>query len=179
MTKVKVTSTPPKANIYQAINGQKKLLGKTPLLLTNVEAEEIGHGLQLLQIQIEKDGYIPENFSVQLGRGQEVKINSTLKSVVDWKDNESPAGAKVLDYFSRELQAANNLIQAKKFPEAHSKLNTLISQYQEVSILYDLQGSLFLLQGQKNQAIKSYEKSLSINPLNLTTRDFLQELKNQ
>ena len=159
------------------MNGHKKLIGKTPFLLVNADAEDIGFGLELFQVQIEKDGYIPENFFLHLGQGAEAKVHSNLKAVVNWKDKDNDSGSMVLDYFSREVQAVNNLIQDRKFRDAHTKLNLLVGNYKEVPILYDLQGSLFLLEGQKPLAIKSYEKSLSINPSNVTTREFLKELK--
>jgi len=52
-------------------------------------------------------------------------------------------------------------------------------EYPESCNAYDSHGEAYMIAGEKDLAIRNYEKSLELNPHNTNTKDILKKLENK
>lgn len=69
------------------------------------------------------------------------------------------------------------LLQGKRVKDAIEILKLNIEQYPDSWNVYDSMGEAYAIDGQKDLAIKNYEKSLEINPANKNAEEMLNQLK--
>ncbi len=87
--------------------------------------------------------------------------------------------------FERQAQIANNkeyyrdtlkLIKNKRFKEAGSRIDSLLKENPADPELYNLQGLLAIFKKETTQSIKSYRKSIELDPKNITAHLALSKL---
>lgn len=71
---------------------------------------------------------------------------------------------------------AYNLLERKRNNEAIDVLKLSIEIFPESANLYDSLGEMYLLQGNKKLALKSYKKSIDLNPNNVEGKKMVDEL---
>jgi tetratricopeptide (TPR) repeat protein len=72
-----------------------------------------------------------------------------------------------------------NLIEAKKVKDAIEVFKLNVTLNPNSANVYDSLGEAYMLNGDKEEAIKNYEKSLSLNPQNENAKTALAKLKNK
>ena len=84
------------------------------------------------------------------------------------------------DYNFKESQLNNfgyQLLQAGKIDQALVLLKLNAESYPQSSNVYDSMGEAYMIKGNKEEAIKNYEKSLQLNPKNKNAEDNIKKLK--
>jgi tetratricopeptide (TPR) repeat protein len=76
-------------------------------------------------------------------------------------------------------QLGYHLLQQKKIDEAIKVFQRNVQEYPNASNPYDSLGEAYMTAGQKDMAIKNYEKSLELNPNNKNGADMLKKLKGE
>jgi tetratricopeptide (TPR) repeat protein len=69
------------------------------------------------------------------------------------------------------------LLGQDKVKEAIEVFKTNVKLYSESSNVYDSLGEAYMKDGNKEQAIKNYEKSLKLDPKNDNAKKMIEELK--
>jgi tetratricopeptide (TPR) repeat protein len=172
---VKLNSVPEGASVtLHGSGGSARDLGKTPLQLSGSELSNSGGRLSSLTIS--KEGHKEHHVLLGRDRGSEsYDILVTLQPQM-----EDP---KVLDIRSRQERLAKLLVQAhnltaqKRYDEAERVLGGVLQDYPQVSVGHDLMGNVNYLQKDLKSALRSYERSLQLNPENIETRQMIDRLK--
>lgn len=163
---IKIKSLPSGATV-SAIDsdGSIRTLGQTPF--------ETNESMQ--SFVVEKEGY--EGSRIFIGRlasqHYEYSLNLTPKAL-DPKVSDIKSQQERL---AKNLAKANNLINRKRYSEAHSLLINMTSDYPYVSVTYDLLGNISYLQKDFRSAISHYQRSLEINPENVETKQVIDRLR--
>ena len=151
-------------------------VGKTPYKVNSDKLKQLDDA-EFLTVKLSKQGYVTENFLISTEGRDKLKLISNLQNVPDWTEPASENSSLVANSIMTETQQINYLIKKAKYSEALNLVDQLITKYPKAPILYDLQGSILLLKGDKGRSIASYEKSLILNPVNEKTKTVLGKLK--
>ena len=146
-------------------NGSEQDLGVTPISLKA--------GMQSLMVQ--KEGFEPMKILFAGDSSQNYEFN--LKLVKKTEDPKLFDSKKNQEKLARSIAKANNLIHSKKYSEARSILENIVSDFPYVSVSYDLLGNIYYLQRDFKQAEQFYQKSLQLSPENIETQNVLERLK--
>jgi len=101
-----------------------------------------------------------------------------VDAAVQYFHKKREAEPEIILFEEREINALGySFLQSRKIKEAIElfKLNTIA--YPKSGNTYDSLGEALLADGQKDLAIKNYEKSLELNPGNTNAQKVLKELK--
>lgn len=105
---------------------------------------------------------------------REQGIEAAVKQYYDLKKNQ-PA---VYDFGEEELNTFGYVLLAqKKVKEAIEILKLNVEAYPQGFNTYDSLGEAYMIDGQRDLAIKNYKKSLELNPQNTNGVDMLKKLK--
>jgi tetratricopeptide (TPR) repeat protein len=172
---LRVVSNPEKADIYVTPEGeQPKKIGETPL---NVSADAINPGRgRYVNVSVRKEGFESESVLVPVNLfGNSVDISAKLEQTVLPKVciDQSAAVEKI----SRGVATVQAMMNRGSPEEARQKINDLLSEYSGVSVLYDLLGNVHYVQKNLEQALASYQRSLSIEPNNMDTQRMVTKIR--
>lgn len=152
---------------------------QTIVLLSNTQSRAIGRAEQAIENILGGKPYELPKFSIAQalvktvlaqGGDEAVKLYRELKQN---KPNEylfSPGELNALGY---------QLLQQKKFKDAIAIFKLNVEEYPKEADPYDSLGEAYMTNGDKELAIKNYEKSLELNPKNQNAVDMLKKLKQQ
>ena len=152
-------------------------LGKTPLKITTSELRERTAKSPWIYLQINAQGFVPENILVPSELRSSQKIRIALKKVEWWNDPSHALSSQIVQQVGRNFQDIYRSIRQGKNDDALNLTDKLITEYPQASILYDIKGSLYLIKGSKAEAISAYERSLQISSDNPETIKLLDQLK--
>jgi hypothetical protein len=182
-TVVNVTSIPDGADVSIVTNsGEPKNIGKTPFILDFSQ-----HSLQSeksIQILVSKESFF--HHSILLPKTLSPATHDLLVRLteVPKPTNElgSPDSCPKVDYeitprVARAVAEVQSFIAQRNFEGAVLKLTTMISQYPNIGILYDLLGNVYFLQRNLSESLRAYEKSLLIDPNNVEASRMIRRVK--
>jgi len=101
-------------------------------------------------------------------------IQAAINKYHDLKKNKSN------DYNFKESQLNSfsyQLLQVGKIDQAIALLKLNAESYPESYNVYDSMGEAYMIKGNKEEAIKNYEKSLKLNPKNKNAEENIKKLK--
>ncbi len=154
-------------------SGQPTVLGKTPLELANKDMDG-----GLTRLQVSQPGYFQEYVLVPPTSTLPAKSKLFVElSPVDGSKGEGNDRGLELSSFSKSISQIQLMISKRELPTALTRIEVLLTQYPNVSILYDLQGNAHFLAGKIKDALISYEKSLSLYNENPETKRMVDRLK--
>jgi tetratricopeptide (TPR) repeat protein len=84
-----------------------------------------------------------------------------------------------INHLTKKIQLINSLVAMKKYQDALEEINFLIKKYPKNYVFYDMEGSVYYLQGNQNLALDSFEKSLRLNPKNKEAQSMVDKTKKQ
>lgn len=171
-----VNSVPQEAEVsVVGDSGSPVFLGKTPLNVPTDQVTSQVNGSATLVIA--KPGFKSEHFLVpKISLSSRVQVSAQLK-----EDNVSPMCAEADETLSRvvrDVAEVQNLMLQKRYDQAKSLLDGLILRHPKVSVFHDLQGNIYYLQRVTDQALKSYQRSLQLDPTSTETQRMVQKLEN-
>ena len=176
---VAITSTPSGADveIYSEDKESYEKVGVTPLDLSE-SASKLPVSIlysDLLTLRISKPGFVSEQVLMEKSGRPKIKIHANLSA------GEVGEG-KVTNYelINETAQTVNlvqKLIAEKRWDQALTAVDGLLTTYPMAYYLWDMKGSIHLAQGSVDMAKQAYRKSMEIKPDNLDTKLMLKELE--
>jgi len=97
-----------------------------------------------------------------------IKYDQLKKSAAEKYNFSEP----ILNFLGYEL------LGEKKIKEAIEVFTLNVREYPESYNTYDSLGEAYMLDGQKDPAIKNYTKSLELNPDNTNAKKMIERIKN-
>jgi len=178
--KIIIESSPREADVFLYDTELKtyQKLGKTPLNFNNSIQQKYlkENKSSFIALKIEKPGFAVEHIIFDLNTRKRFSYLLELKKIEIWTDNNQELSSILANNIARSVQEINQLILIKDLDKALVKVEQMSSQYPKSDIFYDIKGSIYLLKGQKQRAIISFKKSLSINPDNIESESMLKAL---
>lgn len=172
---VELESSPP-AQVFLITPDQKQIdLGQTPLKISHKDIERHSDSTWT-EFRLVKPGYAPENLLIEK-KNAETKVKVNLTAVEWWNDPTMQTPSRVANQIGNSVKTIYRNLRQGKIQGAREQVENLLKQYPHAAILYDISGSLALLEGNKTSAIQLYEKSLSLDPSNKETEKILTQLK--
>lgn len=139
-------------------------LGETPLKMTKAEiTQKQVRGPYL--IRITKEGLLPKEILIASLTGLDVDVNVQL---------QASASTARTNNLVNELFDAQSLVQKGDSAAALEKLNQLQKEYPDVSAVYEMRGSIFMVRGDYNTATREFQTALNIDPQNRDLRVLLE-----
>ncbi|MCC7405671.1 MAG: hypothetical protein IT288_14830 [Bdellovibrionales bacterium] len=173
---LRVSSVPEGATVTVVAAGREPVkLGKTPLEINSKDQPQLFS--DSAQVQVTQEGFMPQTALIpRLGfSGVGGRLRFNLQASELPKSCQSQLGT--LDDLARGVAEVSGMLQRKRFNEALMSLQMLTSKYDQVSVLYDLQGNAYYLQKDLAKALESYRRSASIAPNNPQTQRMIERLK--
>ena len=175
-SKIKLHSEPREVEVFLVeANQAPKSLGSTPV---NLESDDFNWGdSNSIQLRFQKEGYETENIILPKTKvTANFKINTFMqeeKKNLACQD-QSQSLRKVADAIAK----SQNYIYKKQMAKAKILLESLIIDYPNLSVLYDLLGNVYYLEKDLKSSLEAYKKSLSLWPNNLETKRMILRLEN-
>ena len=165
---LRVVSAPEGADVtVQTGDRARQKIGKTPLELSSKNTPEVFN--EAFQVQVSKEGFQPQMVLVpSMGMsGGSGRVSFNLQ------DTELPKVCNLqedaFNEMARGVAEVSTFVQRKKYSEATTLIQNLLSKFDRVSVLHDLQGNIFYLQKDMTRALESYRKSNALSPNNAQT----------
>lgn len=166
VTTFEVKSEPAQADVYMTDEkGEKKLIGKTPLQLTEVELKKnLGNNVisgEFFTVTVEKDGFVNQTF--QIPSSVFASLISKLDVVlVSGKSNaETVKTAKdIID----QLFLAQKFALSQQFERAHIELDKVLVAYPHLARVHSMRGGIFYAQKKYDESLRAYNLALQEDP---------------
>jgi tetratricopeptide (TPR) repeat protein len=161
-----LSSNPSKAKV-ELISPEDKVtmeLGETPLLLTHDQlAAKQPRGPYLLRVR--KEGFADREILLLSLSGMETQINLELRS------NEP---TKALNGAIDGLFRAQELAQNGNYQSSLETLSELQKEHPQIAAIYEIRGSVHMVQGEYAAAAKDLEKAVEFDPENASVRQLYE-----
>jgi hypothetical protein len=172
---LRVTSTPEKAEVFVAYEGeQPQKIGDTPLNLDSRLLEN--RRGKFVSLQVRKEGFQPETVLIP-----KLLMKSTIDVSTRLDEQRLPLQCQdmtvAIEKIARGIANVQTYINTNKVLDAQSSLTQLISEFPNISVLYDLMGNVHYINKNLEEALRSYEKSLRLNPGNTDTLRIAQKIR--
>ncbi len=169
----KVESNPTAATVFASGDGMSEQeLGVTPL---SVSGRQFRNNRRYTMLSVRKAGYLPETLLVPASMfEQDIELSSDLQQP---KEDPNKEPIKSYEKLAVGIAKTQRFIQSNQLDLAKSLVESLMTEYKNVSILYDFAGNIAYLQNNFSGALKFYEKSLTISPGKPETLKIIEKLK--
>lgn len=108
----------------------------------------------------------------------DIAASGLEKAIAAFRSNK----AKESEYYQSESELNGlgyELLGQKKLTAAVEVFKLAVELYPKSSNVYDSLGEAYMVSGNKENAVKNYEKSLELNPANTNAKDMLKTLKSK
>jgi hypothetical protein len=170
----RVDSDPAGADVSISSAGQTpRKLGVTPYV---IQSGDQGDKSQALQLTVSKDAYQSESVLLPpaaMGRSGGLFVKLDGFKLPAACQNQEVALEKV----ARGVAESQYQIKLKNLDQAERSLNTLLTEYPNVSVLHDLLGNVHFLRKDIERALTSYRRSQAIAPNNSETGRMIKRLE--
>lgn len=173
------TSKPAQVSLVNAKRENIEVLGQTPITIRFRQLNELNDNGEWIYLIVSSQGYVTENIVLNSRARTSMDMKIKLQSVEWWNDPSSTLPSQVVNQIGKNIQKVYQLIRQSKLEDAYMSVEKLISQYPQAAFFHDLKGSILLLQGKRNEAISSYERSLQISSDNPETVKILNDIRKQ
>jgi tetratricopeptide (TPR) repeat protein len=173
------TTHPASVKIWDQVADKFVELGTTPLQVSQADLKDKSQNADWIYLDISAPGYVPEHIVLPREAASSQKIRISLKQVEWWNDPSRGLGSRIVQQVGVNFQKIYRSIRQGKFDDALTQVESVIKEYPQTSILYDIRGSIYVLKGSMDSAISSYERSLQLSSDNPETSKILEQLKNK
>jgi tetratricopeptide (TPR) repeat protein len=177
---VEINSSPTGASVYfySSQSGEYIEAGKTPFILDTTQDQNLKlDSSGPVSILISQPGYISEHITIEKRVKSKVSVFANLKKVEHWVDPTNKMSSTIANDLGRNFQEIYRNIRTGRLSLARESVDELQKKYPFASILYDIKGSIYMLEGKKDLALAQYEKSLALSPENVEAQKIIQTIK--
>lgn len=166
-TSFKVVSEPDQADVFiiDSASNDPKPIGKTPLLKTSKDLEEVLKGNNapggLVNILVKKDGFKDKNIWVpitaagNLGSQLVLKLDATTSN-----EDELKTAQEVLE----KLFLSQQFARTKQLERALIEIDKVLAIFPKFDRALSMKGAIYYAKGDFQESLKWYENALEINP---------------
>lgn len=165
------------AGTYRAFIGRKPAEKITVIMLTNKgNSKRMEINTAILNILAQKPYSLPK---APISEKLYTVINRQgIQQALQFYDSLQVAKDTTYDFGEPELNGLGyQLLSERKVPEATQIFELNTKKYPTSSNAFDSLGEAYVVSRNKEMAIKTYEKALSLDPNNLHTKDMLTKLR--
>ncbi|MEY4066099.1 MAG: hypothetical protein RIR26_2307 [Pseudomonadota bacterium] len=169
---LKVSSQPSGAEVYliESNNSEPKMLGKTPLEGSVSEMVKSSAGGPVV-VQLRLTGYLPQSFLVpSLGGQYSVDAKMERNLFASYED---------INKIVRLSFLAERQILQKQYEEVLKTADRLQAINENVSLIYQIKGTVQFIQGKMNESRMSLMRVLELDPDNAEVRSMLTNVENK
>lgn len=147
--------------VFSSDGGQEVNLGKTPYKgsIDDV-ASKIGGGNAFV-IELRKDGFEPHRFIFSTISKNEIALKVNMKVA---KNIEM---VQDFDLLVAELFDVQRMVRTRDFVSGLEKIDLIEKKFPHFSVVHEMKGSIFYVQGEFTRSLASYRKAFSLNSKNL------------
>ena len=159
---ISIKSNPEGADIlvYQMNQQSGEKVGQTPLVLTSKEIAQYVGGSESFFLELQKEGHLPLKTFVTDLSGNQITLNLSLHKI-DYLHESASIQKVVNQLFACQTHARN-----KDYAKALDLLKQLKIEFPNLSIIYEMEGGLHLIQKDYDKAIISFNNALKHAPKN-------------
>lgn len=171
---VRVKTSPENSQIsIRQSDGSLRVLGKGQIEMSS--SEFFSMGSRMAKLEVSYENFKTQSLYIIQGKSAEsYEIFVNLDR--DQENGKSAETRSRMEKLGKLLAKASGAIYAKKYSEAETVLNILVSEFPAVSAVYDLRGNLYYLQKNIQSALQNYQRSYQINPENMETKGMIDRL---
>ena len=162
-TTVTISSSPDKADIYirKLSDNTMKKLGSTPLTIKTSDVSDELEGSGPMYLELRKDGYFKHNAIItDLNvRDIELKLKLTAKNFLE--------DSNTIDTVINNLFQCQKLIKQKEYDKAREVLNKIKITFPFLSVIYEFEGGIYILEKKFPQALNSFKTAIKYNSGNI------------
>lgn len=149
-------------------------MGVTPATL------QLDRNRDYAALEISKDGFESTTLVVPLIEASSVTLGVKLKPIDDaWIRNRFQKDqARILSSQFMELLKLQNAILKRNDNEVESLVQSMKSDFSQISAWHSMIGNFYFLKGDRNRAVNFYKKAYELDPGNPEARSMLQNLRN-
>lgn len=192
--KVNLVTFPEGADVYLKQGTNSQLLGKAPL---NINLKDVViPNLPFILLEVKKTEFQTQTITLPAGLqgfNHEIKLSlapiEVAKQTIIQEERlavaEDAAKVKCESLSQETLQTLGQgvatiqaFIQKKEYEAAYMKIVSLMTDYPNISVLYDLMGNIRYLQRDYGRALEAYRQSLTLSPQNSMTAEMVKRLEN-
>jgi tetratricopeptide (TPR) repeat protein len=161
-----VTSEPQQADVYYVspVNGEKKVVGKTPLNLPMSEFKSIiGNDVssgQYFPLMVEKNGFLSQTYQLPASRYGTLVTSLNVKLKQGDDANEEKTARKIIDH----LFLAQKYALTQQFERAQIELDKVLTNFPTFPRALSMRASIYYAQKNWPESLKWYEEALKSDP---------------
>lgn len=160
---IRIESVPDKAEVTVSILGgnKRQVLGTTPLNQTEIPAEFKGMPVTL---EISHPGFLTETIIVPDLSGINIDLRKSLTSIEKASAQDKIATIEKMNRSVDLLFDAVNKAQMNNKEGALRTLAEVKSKQPDLSATYEIEGNIYMMNGDYKSALASYTEALKYNP---------------
>lgn len=167
-TQLQIRSTPSEATVEIVRENQTNIvLGKTPLLMTNDQVQKF-QATGPYRLKLQKEGFQVREIIVASLVGLNLDANFELIPVATTTDTNQ---------LVEQLFAAQGMAQKGQYGLAVAKLEGLKARHPDVVAIFEMLGSIYLIQGNRGLALQELNRALALDPANREVKVLLESAK--
>ncbi|MCB0350323.1 MAG: hypothetical protein KDD38_04010 [Bdellovibrionales bacterium] len=172
--KISLHTSPPGADVYAKSVGDKevKLIGKTPLNITNTDLEKEYGGSGAVYIEFRKDGYKTDGVYVTEISHVDLNINRDMVPKRDLEYQEW------LNTHISDMFEVRRLVQLNHYDQALKILARLKEATPMVSTIHEMEGGVLLMSHKYRNALESYRLAVKYDPERVEAVKMVRYLEN-
>lgn len=167
-TSFSVKSDPVDAQVfyikYKDGVADKKLLGKTPLLMPMTEfkdkvGEDVNAG-EFFSVAVEKDGFLTQEYRIPATKFGTSITTLDVKMKKGEQEKEHFLAKEILDH----LFLAQKLALSQQYERAQLELDKVLTQYPTFARAMSMRGSIYFAQKNYAESVKWYNEAIKADP---------------
>ncbi len=172
--KISLHTSPPGADVYAKSVGDKevKLIGKTPLTISNTDIEKEYGGSGAVYIEFRKDGYKTDSLYVTEISHVDLHVNRDMEPKRDLEYQEW------LNTHIAEMFEVRRLVQLNHFDQALKILSRLKQSTPMVSTVHEMEGGVLLMSHKYRDALEAYRLAVKYDPERVEAVKMVRYLEN-
>ncbi|HLE10583.1 MAG: hypothetical protein A2504_09010 [Bdellovibrionales bacterium RIFOXYD12_FULL_39_22] len=160
---ITINSDPTKADIYirKLSDSTSKKIGTTPLTIQSSDVSDAFGGSGTMFLELRKEGYLSSTVIVTdlNARDIEIKVKMEATNFLDM--------ANSIDSVVTDLFECQKLIRKKELVRAREILNKIKVQFPYLSVIYEFEGGVDLIEQRYTQALDNFKMAIKYNSGNV------------
>lgn len=160
---VTITSFPDNSEVYirKLSDNTLKKIGETPLTIAPEDIEKENDGSGPVFLELKKDGFHPKTAIITDFNVRNIDIKMTLipRDLLEY--------SHIIDSIINDLFKCQKLIKAKNYTKAATILDKIKKTHPYLSVVYEFEGGIHLVQQKFIKALDSFKMALKFNSENV------------
>ncbi len=160
---ITINSDPSKSDIYirKLSDNTMKKIGTTPLTIQSSDVSDSLGGSGPMFLELRKDGYLTSTIIVTDFNARDIDMKMKLEAK-NFLDDSNAIDTVIADLFE-----CQKLIKKKELVKAREILTKIKIQFPFLSVVYEFEGGVDLMEQKYSQALDSFKMAIKYNEANV------------